>query len=194
MWRSRLPFWVKEAPHWLHWKGRSPEDKNTTDAHYCKGADKTHRKRTNFKCFFFNVFYQAVHDFFFFNVFLLSLISLCLIPPLTTTKAQSLCLFYVDEKARCCCGNAGSLHYKHPERQNKPDDGASPGQRAIQQPVGGFHSRVTLHLSMLPLPHRLLALWSNKSLSDSACQFRNAPLPRSIWSENLIFSSSSSLK
>lgn len=88
----------------------------------------------------------------------LSLISLCLILQLTPIKAQSLCLCYVDEKAGCCCGNVGSLHYKHPERQNKLDDGASLGQRAIQQPLGGFHSRVTLHLSMLPLPHRLLAL------------------------------------
>ncbi|TNN46455.1 hypothetical protein EYF80_043372 [Liparis tanakae] len=26
MWRSRFPFCVKEAPHWLHWNGRSPED------------------------------------------------------------------------------------------------------------------------------------------------------------------------
>lgn len=68
------------------------------------------------------------------------------------------------------------------------------GQREMQQPMGGFGCRVTLHLSMLPLPHRLLPLSSNKSLSDSACQLRNAPLPGSIWSENLIFSSSSSLK
>lgn len=25
MWRSKFPFWVKEAPHWLHWNGLSPE-------------------------------------------------------------------------------------------------------------------------------------------------------------------------
>lgn len=24
MWRNRFPFWVKEAPHWLHWNGLSP--------------------------------------------------------------------------------------------------------------------------------------------------------------------------
>lgn len=116
----------------------------------------------------------------------LSLISLCFISSLTTRR--SLCLFCAEEK------EARSSHYKLPERQNKLDDGASHGQRALQQPVGGFRSRVTLRLSMLPLPCRLLAQWSNKSLSDSACQFRNAPLPGSIWSENLIFSSPSSLK
>lgn len=26
MWRSRFPFWVKEAPHWVHWNGRSPDN------------------------------------------------------------------------------------------------------------------------------------------------------------------------
>lgn len=24
MWRNKFPFWVKEAPHWLHWNGLSP--------------------------------------------------------------------------------------------------------------------------------------------------------------------------
>lgn len=70
---------------------------------------------------------------------------------LFTDNNKSLCPFRADEKA------ARSLHYKLPGRQNKPNDGASHGQRALQQPVGGFRSRVTLHLSMLPLPCRLLA-------------------------------------
>lgn len=98
----------------------------------------------------------------------------------------------VDAKAGGCRigERGGSLIYKRAGRQNKLDDGASRGPTAIQQPVGGLHGGATLHLSVLPLPHRLLVLWSNKSLSDSACQLRNAPLPGSIWSENLIFSSS----
>lgn len=100
--------------------------------------------------------------FYWHPIVLLFLFMIFTLPNLTmfdpsTDNNKSLCLFCVDEKACCRCRHAGSPHYKPPERQNKPDDGASQGQRAIQQPVGGFHSRVTLHLSMLPLPLRLLA-------------------------------------
>lgn len=116
-----------------------------------------------------------------------SLPDLATFDPCTVKQRKHESLVCADGKA---CGHAGSLRYKLPGRHNEPDDGASVRQRAIQQAVGGFHSRATLHLSVLPLPLRVLALWSNNSLSDSACQFRNAPLPRSIWSENLIFSPS----
>lgn len=36
---SRFPFWVKEAPHWLQWKGRSPERENGRES-----AVKKHQK------------------------------------------------------------------------------------------------------------------------------------------------------
>lgn len=136
MWRSRLPFWVKEAPHWLHWKGRSPGGKNTQETHVTVEGhtpEDTQKKSRKFvrilhPVFILLVSYQAGWVFSWHFMASLSLVSPCFIFPLITIKAQELCLCYVDDKAGgCCWGNMRSLHYKHPERQNKPDDGVSAG-------------------------------------------------------------------
>lgn len=55
-------------------------------------------------------------------------------PSADNNKSTKSLSFYTWMKKRRC-RNVGSLHYKRPERQNKPDDGASPGRRAIQQPA-----------------------------------------------------------
>lgn len=41
MWRSRFPFCVKEAPHWLHWNGLSPA--NTEIERRSKGTLRSPR-------------------------------------------------------------------------------------------------------------------------------------------------------
>lgn len=125
MWRSKLPFCVKEAPHWLHWKGRSPEGKNTTDTSHCKEANdkrKTnHRKKFNLYILLAPSLMSCVHVFGFSFLFYCTTLPNLSLFDLSTYNNNCTKSFLWGWKG-CCCGNAGSLHYKHPMRQNKPYD------------------------------------------------------------------------
>lgn len=170
MWRRRFPFWVNEAPHWLHWKGRSPEDTRKVKRIIIKRHINEWKTHT---C----TYTLESKDF------------LC-----SCTSLPNLIFDWTISGWKSVFLQGSACH----KRFYGPEFVGWWSTPAAQSRLGGGNEGVTAECHSVspcsPLHHRLLLLWSNKSLSDSACHLCNAPLPRSIWSENLIPPTPESLK